>query len=84
MNKKKLLKKTQGEKKKRLQNKLTKSHKTNLKPVLKHSVNKSAIVRNIFKDLGPKKKSETIKSGLFAQNESEQLLNDLISKIQVI
>lgn len=53
----------ENNRKKRLENKLTKSLKTNLKSVSKRGINKPAIVRNIFKNNNLKKKIETVTSG---------------------
>lgn len=53
----------ENNRKKRLENKSTKSLKTNLKSVSKRGINKPAIVRNIFKNNNLKKKIETVTSG---------------------
>lgn len=50
---------------------MIKSQKTNLKSVIKRGINKPAIVRNIFKNNNPKKKTETVTSA--------SLSNDMIS-----
>lgn len=55
--------KKENNRKKRLENKLTKFLKINLKSVTKRGINKPAIVRNIFKNNNHKKKIETVTSG---------------------
>lgn len=71
----------ENNRKKRLENKKTKSVKTNLKSVTKCGVNKSTIVRNIFKNYNPEKKPETVTSGLLGQDKPKQLSNSLISTL---